>query len=218
MGDAIHKAMLRPVLVAAGLTLLVTLVRLWGEIEHWNPQYWNREAGGGGALLGIGWLVIPFGFVFGRRLAQLGKGPKQKGRALLLALLAIVATLGPVMYVGNPESGLDVETMKTWMGYLLWFCPLATLVALAAWPAAWTTNLLYAVLARAPVVAVQYVAIGKHWGTHYEKVHPRLGQDIPDAERAHMLMLAQVCMWVPFTIVVGGLFAVLGALTVRKSG
>ena len=42
------------ILVPAVITLGVTLLRLVGELAGWSPALFNREAGGGGALVGIG--------------------------------------------------------------------------------------------------------------------------------------------------------------------
>ena len=60
------------VLVPAAITLGVTLLRLVGELLDWSPLLFNKEAGGGGALVGIAWLVPVFGAWFGWRLARAG--------------------------------------------------------------------------------------------------------------------------------------------------
>jgi hypothetical protein len=41
------------VVVPAIITLAVTLLRLFGELQHWSPNLFNPVAGGGGALIGI---------------------------------------------------------------------------------------------------------------------------------------------------------------------
>ena len=61
----------------AVITLAVTLLRLVGELQGWSPLLFNREAGGGGALVGISWLVPVFGAWFGWKLA----GPARARRA-----------------------------------------------------------------------------------------------------------------------------------------
>ena len=65
----------RLVLVPAVITLAVTLLRLVGELQNWSSTLFNREAGGGGALIGIVWLVPIFGVYFALRLAREGEGP-----------------------------------------------------------------------------------------------------------------------------------------------
>ena len=49
------------ILVPALITLAVTLLRLTGELMHWSKALFNPAAGGGGALVGIAWLVPVFG-------------------------------------------------------------------------------------------------------------------------------------------------------------
>lgn len=202
---------LRAVLVAAAITAAITGIRLYGEVQDWGPPLFAKVAGGAFSPFGIVWLIPIFGFWFGRRLAVSGKGPGRLGRAALLPLLGLLALMGSLMYVGSSYQG---EELRTMMGYFGFLGPGLALLALFGWPAAFVTNLVYAVLARAPVVLVQYVAIGKAWGTHYESVHPSLPPMTPD-ERAHALMLAQALVWVPFTILAASLFSALGAMTVR---
>ena len=60
----------RMVLGPALITLAVTLLRLVGELQGWSPRLFSREAGGGGALVGISWLVPVFGAWFGCKLAS----------------------------------------------------------------------------------------------------------------------------------------------------
>ena len=62
--------------------------------------------------------------------------------------------------------------------------------------------------------SVENAAIAAGLATLERLVRAHSGAD----EAAHALMLAQATMWVPFTIVVGALFAVLGAFTVRGGG
>ena len=79
----------RLILVPATITLAVTLLRLVGELQGWSPRFFSREAGGGGALVGIAWLVPVFGAWFGWKLAKAGQGPEAVGRALGLTLLGL---------------------------------------------------------------------------------------------------------------------------------
>ena len=70
----------RLILAPAMITLAVTLLRLVGELNHWSPALFNREAGGGGALIGIVWLVPIFGVYFALRLLRAGRArPAEAG-------------------------------------------------------------------------------------------------------------------------------------------
>ena len=50
--------------VPAAITLAITALRLTGEMLHWSPRFFSREAGGGLAVVGIAWLVPLFGIWF----------------------------------------------------------------------------------------------------------------------------------------------------------
>jgi hypothetical protein len=216
MADAPKKGILVPILIASVITLLVTLTRLYMELYVWEKDSPNRAAGGGMAWLGIAWLVIPFGFWFGRRLAAAGRPPAKRGRAFALTFVGLALFIGSVMYVGNPNSTFTVEEMKKMFGYLWIGAPVLTVLVLVAWPAGWLALLFYGVLARVPVIVIQYLAVDNNWDTHYAKVHPKMPTDMSSADKAYGLMMAQATMWIPFTIFVGGLFAVVGAMTVKK--
>jgi len=60
----------RLILAPALITLGITLLRLVGELNRWSPALFNREAGGGGALIGIVWLVPILGVYFALRLSK----------------------------------------------------------------------------------------------------------------------------------------------------
>ncbi len=200
------------VLLAGILTLGVTVLRLVGELQDWSPALFSKEAGGGGALVGIGWLPIVVGLWFGRRLVQEGHEPPSTLRAVLVALAGALAMMGSIVYVATNTP--DDQLMDR-MGVFMACCPLFLLVALFGWGRAAIAGLVYGILARVPVVVVQYVAIANAWGTHYEKVNPALGE-LDAASRGQALMMAQLLFWVPFTTLLVVFFAALGALTVRK--
>ncbi len=202
---------------AAVLAAIVSGVRLLGELEGWNHPFLGKnlfsvEAGGGGSMFGVATLVPIFGFWFGRRLAAGGRGPKAIGKSLLLHVLGI-ALCGGVMYVT-----MTGEFLGDWKQRGLAMCigtSVVGLLALVAWPAGWTTNAFFGVLSRAPIVLIQYIAVAKGWDTHYSKAHPSIPKD-PDSV-LFALTLAQATLWpLAFTTLVGGLFATIGAATVRK--
>ena len=77
---------LPPALVA----LAVTLLRLAGELRGWSEAWFSRATSGlvpTGAvswLVGITWLVLPFGAWLAWRLLRSGEGPPSTGRAVLV--------------------------------------------------------------------------------------------------------------------------------------
>jgi len=47
----------RLIAVPALVTLAVTLLRLFGELQHWSPMLFRRDPGGLGAVVGMIWLA-----------------------------------------------------------------------------------------------------------------------------------------------------------------
>lgn len=211
MGADYKPRVLPLVTIAALVTLLVTLVRLWGELSGWDARFFSTDAGSPLNPFGIVWLVPVFGFLFGRRQAQVSaKPPFVRGFFVpMFAFLALVAIAG---HIGRDFEGRELSDALV---HLLWLGPALALLAAWAWPRMFLVLLLYGALARGPVVVVQYLDIQNGWQTHYGRVHPKLPSASAD-ERLVQLTLAQAAFWVPFTILLGTGFAALGAATVRK--
>src|SRR5438876_11864102 len=85
------------VLIPALITLGVTVLRLVGELNHWNPSLFNRAAGGGGALIGISWLALVFAVYFAVRLQNEGFGPERAGAAVGYTLLAVAGMIAGLL-------------------------------------------------------------------------------------------------------------------------
>lgn len=206
----------RTVLIAGLLTLLISLVRLIGELQGWNPKFFPSGPGGQGGYVGIVWLIPVVGFLVGRKLKQLGKGPGSR----LFVLVAVLLGLGAIAGIGYQAMKFEeAAKVKEYFTYMIYGAGGAALLVLLAWPRAFVALLCYGVFARGPVIGIQYLMIHLHGETaktHYEMTHPKVGV-LTAAERAHSLMLAQAGLWVPITIVAGALFALLGSLTARGS-
>ncbi len=203
---------LGPIAIAAVVSAAVSGLRLYGELEGWSETWFSRQPGGS-SLLGVTWLVPIFGFWFGRRLAKGGNRPASAGKSLLLCVLGLLLTFAVFFVLMGTELVPDFGTR----GLLLAIAtPACGLLALLAWPRAYLANLFYGLLARAPVVLIQYVAIEHGWGTHYEKGPPPPAPQDPESV-LFALTLAQCTFW-PFawTTLVGGIFAALGAATAGR--
>jgi hypothetical protein len=197
----------RLILVPALLTLGVTLLRLAGEMQGWSERLFSRQAGGGGAIVGIVWLIPLFGIYFGLRLARAGLGPVRAGRALSFALLAFAVNtvLGVATFdvlEANPVAQLGVFAVTSW---------LAILIAKPGWPALWRVLLAYAFAARLPVLLVMLPAIFGGWDTHYAKPRPDFPAMGPWGLFFWTALLPQLSVWVYLTVVGGMLFAALAA-------
>ena len=197
--------------VPAIITLIVTVVRLIGELAELSPTFFSSEPGGGLAVVGISWLVLIFGFYFGWRLARAGRAPEVPGRAMITILGGIVVAVVLFLVVmGVPEEGEPVNTnsMMIFQGGA-WVCSLAVLFA---WLSLFRVLLLYGLVARIPVILVTLLAVTFGWETHHVGGMP----EMEGLELALFASLPQIGFWIPFTVLVGGLFGGFGALLGRR--
>src|SRR5688572_29453183 len=211
MAEAWKPRLLPLLLIASLLTLVVTVVRVVGEREGWSPAWFDRTAYSPWNPFGIVWLVPVFGFLFGRRLAMQGSRAPFVA-AFFVPMFALLLLVGVGGYM---RKELTDDALRTGFGWLFWGGPVLALLALFAWPRAFLVNLLYGMLARLPVVVVQVLDVQNGWQTHYGKVHGKLPSMTAD-ERLWLLTMAQVTVWIPFTVLLGSGFAALGAATVRR--
>lgn len=202
------------VLVPALLTLVITVVRVVGELQGWNPALFGSDAGGGAALVGITWLVLVFGAWFGFRLRR-GGATVALGRAAIVYAIALAVMVGG--FLGLTASGLVTMPTEEQPGqlegleYALGLMALAAVVALVAWPRLTLTLLVYGYLARLPVVAVTWLDLSQGWDTHYGALPPAVVVR-DDSERLMALLMPQLTLWpLVFTPIVGGLCGCLGA-------
>lgn len=219
MSEGNKSGVFLAIVIATLLSLIVTGVRLVGELQGWAPSVFNRAAGGGGSWLGITWLVPLFGFWFGRSLAKGGSRPGSTGRAILLPIVGMAIVAGMFWYFspgageGGQDATLSADEWRTRILVMMGIAAAAGLTMLAAWPRAWFMLVVYGYLARLPVAAIQYFAIDKGWDTHFAKGAPNVPQEVT----LYGLTMAQCVFWpLGFTTLVGGLFAAFGAATVKK--
>src|SRR5574341_2032112 len=153
------------ILVPSAITLAVTLLRLTGELMQWSKVLFNPAAGGGGALVGIAWLVPVFGIYFGLTLAKAGQGPSAAWPAIGLSVLGF----GVVPAGGFAAIKLGVPDQSfTAFGVFIVLSVLGAVLAHRAWPVLGRTLIAYGLAARIPVVVVMLLAILGNWGTHYD--------------------------------------------------
>lgn len=181
----------------AAVTLLVTIVRVTGERTGGPDWLFGRAAGGGGALLGIGWLIPVAGFCFGRRLAAAGVVPERRRRAFGLVVCGI-ACIAVVFTLATSVFGVAVATFV----FVATALPASTIFAFRAWPELARALFAYALSARLPVIVLTVVAVAQAWGTHYEQLAPG-SPPMSDAARTAVLCIAQLCLWVPLTVQFG---------------
>lgn len=210
MGDAKKPRATTLVAVATFLTLVVTVVRTVGEFQGWDPRWFASDPGPMSGLFDIVWLVPVFGFLFGRRLAQAGS----QAPFVAAFFVPMFAWVCLVSVGGYAVSVLEGDRLLEVAQWILYGGPLLLLSALFAWPKAFVTNLLYAVLARLPVAMIQYLDVENGWQTHYGKLPPRLPALGVD-ERQWWLAMIECGFWLPFTVLLASGAAAVGGATVR---
>lgn len=209
--------------VPAAITLAVTILRLVGELQGWNEALFGSAGPGPGkqGLFGITLLIPVFGAWFGWRLRRDTGGPAHAGRAALLYLLgaavlfggfALAMAIGLIVMPTKEAPGVPDGMVSSLVLVLA-----AIAVAFAAWPRLSLTLLLYALLARIPVVVVTHLAVARDWDTHHVRLPPDFALPA-DASKAMFLSMPQVTFWIAITMLAGGLVGCLGAALARRKG
>jgi hypothetical protein len=186
------------ILIPSAITLAVTVLRVWGELEGWPALLFNRAAGGA-ALLGITWLVPVFGAWFALKQARSGSGA-QASRVLgvgVLALVVVFAINFLIALIKKEQSSLGI------LGVFAVSSGFGALVGVYAWPALGRALLAYGLAARVPVVLVTLAAIRGDWRTHYDAMPPGFPAMGPLATWFWIGLLPQMTIWMAFTVIVG---------------
>ncbi len=198
------------ILVPALITLGVTLLRLVGELNNWAPALFSREAGGGGAIVGISWLPIIFGVYFALKLANMGHGPRSGWKAAGFSLLGILVIVAVFAGASAVSSSFFVQMGAGAVASLL-----ALFVLSKGWAELFKTLVVYAFAARIPVVLLMLFAILGNWGTHYDAAGPDMPAMAPFVKWIVLGVIPQMTFWIAFTALVGNLF---GGVAVALAG
>ena len=201
------------ILVPSVITLALTILRLIGELQHWSPVLFNREAGGFGSLIGITWLPPIFGIYFALKLWKHVAAPSRASRAILHGVFGLV-----IIVAG---SALAFIFKVGYYGQMVAFCVVfaaAAAVQYPAWPRLFKTLLAYGYAARIPVVILMYFAMRGNWGTHYDAVPPGSPPAMNEFWPKYfwLAFLPQLIAWVGFTIWIGSLFGSIVAALARR--
>jgi hypothetical protein len=193
--------------VPAIITLVITILRLVGELQHWPAPWVSTAAGGGGAIIGISWLPIIFGPYFAWKLAASGGGPASSGKAIGMCFVALVVyVLGGVIFMFGLNKHITPIVL---LGFLVML--LSAFVPRMGWRSLGNALLAYAFAARVPVVIVMYIAMsangGQGWGTHYDVAGPEFASVVHGlgTKFFYLAVLPQMTSWIGWTTIIGGL-------------
>ena len=209
----------RLIMVPALIALAVTIVRLVGEISGGPSSLFNRSAGGGGALVGIVWLVPIFGVYFAIKLVRGGFGPESVGKVIGLAVAGLVIGYASNFLIfaleGDPTVSLSLgEAIGRQLGFAV-ASIVAVLILRKGWPAFFKTMICDAFASRIPVLIVMLIAMLGDWGTHYE-LGPSSFPEMGFLTKFILIALfPQMTIWIMFTMVIGTLFGGIAAVLVR---
>ena len=146
------------------------------------------------------------------RLVKLQAEMKAEGLGALVLVGGFMAAIYTELIVMPTKEAPGVPAGMAWvLGLVL----TSIVVALAAWPRLSVALLVYAILARIPVVAITFLAVANGWDTHYDKLAPNFA--VPAGEsKAMFLAMPQFTFWIAFTVLIGGVFGCLGAALARR--
>jgi len=205
----------RLILLPGLIALAVTLLRLFGELQHWSPRWFNNEGGGvtpSGVnwVIGITWLALPFGVYFAMRLVAAGHGPTSVARAITFAVIGVLI-LAIGMQIIVPRLGLGTRSRLL----VIWaFSVVPAVFVFKAWPAMWRVLLAYGLASRIPVAIIMFLAMRGTWSTHYD-----YGGQVPVDELWFYYiwfgLVPQMVFWVGYTILTGMLTGTLTAAFYR---
>jgi len=209
----------RLIMVPALIALAITIFRLVGELAGGSSTLFNRAPGGGGAVVGIVWLVPIFGVYFAVKLVRQGFGPASAGKVIGLAvgglviggvILALVFSLTGDPNVSVSFGGAIGQQLGAAIAALV-----VVLILRKGWPAFFQTMLSYAFASRIPVLIVMLMAMLGDWGTHYELGPPGYPEMGFLTKYILIALFPQMTFWIMFTMVVGTLFGGIAAALVR---
>lgn len=205
----------RLIFIPALISVVVTLLRLTGELLAWSESLFNPDAGGFGAIVGITWLVPIFGIYFALYFNNRGLVPPRWGKAVGLVFLGMILLFGG----GFIQTALYMQNVWLSLIFIWTIGVVAASLQYSSWPALFKTLLAYGLSARIPVVLIMFLAMWGQWGTHYDAAPPGFPEMGWFSKFFWLGLLPQLLFWVSYTIVTGMFFGiVVAAIANRRIG
>lgn len=202
------------ILVPSIITLALSVIRLIGELVGGPELLFGREAGGGGALLGIVWLVPVFGIYFAIKVNCAGHAPRSAGKLIGLSILGFVGIMGVFMGALSILGQGSLTALIISSVAALGIC----FIVRSSWPELFQVLFTYGFAARIPVMVIMFFAIMLDLGTHYDAPPPEM-EAISNWFMEWVLtgLVPQGTIWIAFTVLVGSLFGGVASLFHKKS-
>jgi len=201
------------IFIPSVITLAVTVLRLVGELQHWPKRLFNPEAGGGGSIIGITWLVLIFGVYFALKLTAGDETPPNAGRVIGYALLGLLITAAGLFLGFGMKAAFPGKIL---IGLVL--IAVGIFVPFLGWKALAKVLLAYAYAARIPVVILMYFAMRGNWHTHYDAIPPGFPENLDFwTKYIQLAVVPQLLMWIAFTTVMGSLFGGFALAVMRRN-
>jgi len=136
--------------------------------------------------------------------------PRKRRVGLIVAVLIVVAFSVGAYFVFGKDAQIP-QLLAGIIGLII-----AASLQMFAWRGLFNTLMAYGLAARIPVLIVMFLALQGHWGTHYDALPPGQEARFRDIglirQFINLALLPQIFLWIPFTIVVGGLFGGIAGL------
>jgi hypothetical protein len=210
----------RLIIVPAIISVVVTLLRLAGELQHWSPRWFSSATGGiephgVSWIIGITWLPVFFGIYFALCLARSGRAPSSAGRAVVFAFAGLAVLVAGFFFV---VPALHFTALKPFLITLWLTSAIAGGLQFFGWRALAKTLLAYGLVSRAVVAIIMSLAMRGHWGTHYDyALDPDVKQLGFATEFWWLAFFPQLVFWVGFTIMLGSLSGTIAHAVTRRS-
>jgi cell division protein FtsW (lipid II flippase) len=208
----------RIALLAILMSLLVTLLRVTGEVHHWSDRWFSSATGGitpsgWSWVVGITWLPLVFGPYFASVLVRAEEPPAAWRVVFASWTAALGVYLGLSLLLPRLSLGFPYFLLAGWLLMVA-----AAALAFGGWPRLGRVLLAYGLGSRVAVVVVMYLAMRGRWGTHYDYVDMPRTLELPFVPRfLWFAFFPQLVFWTSFTVVLGSLGAGLYlALTRRR--
>lgn len=191
----------RLILVPALITLAVTALRLTGELLNWSNFFFNRNAGGGGAIIGISWLAPIFGIYFAMKLCDADEGPASAGRAIAYSILSLILMVAGSFIAFSPALTFPGKEI---IGVALVIA--SAILPFRSWSKLSKVLIAYGLAARIPVAILMFFAIRGQWGTHYDVLPPDFPADTGFwSTYIQIGLIPQMTVWILFTLITGSI-------------